>query len=167
MACWCARGEPRGVRGEVADDGALVPVVDLDLDLEPSLTSAALGRFHKLALNFARLSSRETACRNVRTMVLDVVNGSRLGKRPTESTVSLKVRRGLVNNQRGDYAKVHTKHPRTRYPRRRRTLSWTRSTAAIQSYRRVCTSYRQMGLVENCLRVGGRFCVTSQRGCKG
>ena len=55
----------------------------------PSLTSSSFGRFHKLALNFARRSSKATACRKVRTIVLDVVNGNLLGIMPTESTVSL------------------------------------------------------------------------------
>ena len=163
MVCWCARGEPRGVRGEV---GALVVVVDL----EPNLTSSGFGRFHKLALNFARLSSRETACRNVRTMVLDVVNGRRLGIRPTESTVSLQKFKEVwwIINERITRKREegHTKHPRTRSPRRHRTLSWIRSTAAIQYHRRVCTSCMQMGLVGNCLQVRGQLCVTSQRGCK-
>jgi hypothetical protein len=67
----------------------------MDLAFEPSLASSAFGRFHKLGLNLARLSSSETACRNVRTMVLDVVNGNRFGMSPTESTVSLHVQRDV------------------------------------------------------------------------
>jgi hypothetical protein len=55
----------------------------------PSVASVALGRFHRFALNLERRSSNETACLNVRTMVLDVVNGSLRGIRPTELTVSL------------------------------------------------------------------------------
>ena len=92
------------------DDGALVAVlVEVDLALEPNLASSAFGRFHKFALNLARLSSRETACRNVRTMVLDVVNGNRLGTIPTESTVSLLFRKRLISfhvaKARGDRGK--------------------------------------------------------------
>lgn len=55
----------------------------------PSFSSSAVGRFHKLALNLARRSSKETAWRKVWTMVLEVVKGSLLGIKPTESTVSL------------------------------------------------------------------------------
>ena len=82
-------GPPAAAAGKV-DGGTLVAVVvEVDLAFEQNFSSAALGRFHKFALNLARLSSNETACRNVRTMVLDVVNGKRLGIMPTESTVSL------------------------------------------------------------------------------
>lgn len=65
---------------------------ETDLEFESVLGSflcLVRGRFQRLALNLARRSSRETACRNVRTMVLDVVNGSLFGTIPTESTVSL------------------------------------------------------------------------------
>ena len=86
-------GPPAAAAGEV-DGGALVAVVvEVDLAFEQNFSSSALGRFHKFALNLARLSSNETACRNVRTMVLDVVNGNRLGMIPTESTVSLIVQK--------------------------------------------------------------------------
>ncbi len=51
--------------------------------------SAGGGLFHKFALNLARRSSRDTACLNVRMMVLDAVKGSRRGISPTEFTVSL------------------------------------------------------------------------------
>lgn len=64
-------------------------VVMESLQCVPFSDSVEVGRFHRLALNFARRSSSDTACRKVRTMVFDVVNGNLFGMMPTESTVSL------------------------------------------------------------------------------
>lgn len=54
-----------------------------------SLDSFSLGWFQWFCLNLALRSSKEIACRNILTLVFDIVNGSLRGMRPTELTVSL------------------------------------------------------------------------------
>ena len=74
---------------------------------KPKVCSTAFGLFQRLALNLARRSSRETACRNVRTIVFEVVKGSRREMIPTEATVSLKI---VCENAAYGAAERHTIH---------------------------------------------------------
>ena len=74
----------------------------------PWWASHVEGRCQWFALNFARRSSRESACRKVRMAVLDAVKGSLCGITPTEQTVSLRAHGAWVEKGESVWASVST-----------------------------------------------------------